>query len=86
MWNDECTVIPVVVGSLGAVSHKFGNYLKMIPAELSTEMCVKITLEVNESCVLSCQESSMDAPADVLIPIGLPTSVDYHAASFVSCQ
>ena len=43
MWDSECVVIPVVVGGLGVISEKFQDYLKMIPADLSTEMCLKIT-------------------------------------------
>ena len=44
MWNSECIVIPVVVGSLGAVSHKLGDNLRMIPAELCATMCQKMNL------------------------------------------
>ena len=43
MWDSECVVIPVVVGGLEVISEKFQDYLKMIPADLSTEMCLKIT-------------------------------------------
>ena len=53
MWNSECTVIPVVVGGLGAVSHQFGNYLRMIPAELNVAMCLKITLLGSEKIMRS---------------------------------
>ena len=53
MWNSECTVIPVVVGSLGAVSHKLGDNLRMIPAELCATMCQKITLLGSEKIMRS---------------------------------
>ena len=43
MWNSECIVVPVV-GGLGAISHNFANYLKMIPTDLSIAMCLKIAL------------------------------------------
>ena len=42
-WNSECDVIPVVVGGLGCVSKNFEVYLKRIPAELSKELCTRIT-------------------------------------------
>ena len=41
MWDCECVVIPVVIGGLGMISEKFQEYLKMIPTDLSTEMCQK---------------------------------------------
>ena len=44
MWDTECLVVPVVIGSLGIVSENFERYLKMIPAELSPTMCIKTTL------------------------------------------
>ena len=44
MWDTECIVVPVVVGSLGAVSENFERYLRMIPAELSPTMCIKTAL------------------------------------------
>ena len=53
MWDCECVVIPVVVGSLGCISHNFSNYLRMIPAELSHTMCVKITLLGSERIMRS---------------------------------
>ena len=53
MWNNECTVIPVVVGSLGAVSHRFVDYLRMIPAELCITMCLKIILLGSEKIMRS---------------------------------
>ena len=53
MWNSECIVIPVVVGSLGAISHNFANYLKMIPTDLSIAMCLKITLLGSEKIMRS---------------------------------
>ena len=53
MWNSECIVIPVVVGGLGAISHNLANYLKMIPADLSIAMCLKITLLGSEKIMRS---------------------------------
>ena len=53
MWDSECVVIPVVVGGLGVISEKFQDYLKMIPADLSTEMCLKITLLGSERIMRS---------------------------------
>ena len=53
MWNSECIVIPVVVGSLGAISHNFANYLRMIPTDLSIAMCLKITLLGSEKIMRS---------------------------------
>ena len=53
MWNSECVVIPVVVGGSGTVSKEFSNYLQMIPAELSPEMCLKITLLGSEKIMRS---------------------------------
>ena len=44
MWDTECLVVPVVIGSLGIVSENFERYLKMIPAELSPSMCIKTAL------------------------------------------
>ena len=43
MWNCESVVIPIVIGGLGTVSMKFHEYLKMIPADISVEMCLKLT-------------------------------------------
>ena len=53
MWNSEYTVIPVVVGGLGAVSHNSTNYLTMIPADLSAAMCLKITVLGSEKIMRS---------------------------------
>ena len=53
MWKCECRVVPVVIGGLGAVTYKFKNYLKSIPAELSAEMCIKITLLGSEKIMRS---------------------------------
>ena len=53
MWNCESVVIPVVIGGLGTISEKFLDYLKMIPAELSVEMCLKITLLGSEKIMRS---------------------------------
>ena len=44
MWDCECMVIPIVVGSLGVVSLDFDKYRNMIPAKISSTMCIKIAL------------------------------------------
>ena len=44
MWDCDCMVIPIVIGSLGVVSEHFEKYKDMVPAELSTVMCTKITM------------------------------------------
>ena len=44
MWDCDCSVIPIVVGSLGMVSENFDKYKDMVPAEISSLMCTKITL------------------------------------------
>ena len=48
MWDCDCMVIPIVIGSLGVVSENFERYLKMIPAEISPSMCIKTALLGNE--------------------------------------
>ena len=53
MWNSEAIVIPVVVGGLGCISNNFQNFLKMIPASLSMEMCLKLTLLGSEKIMRS---------------------------------
>ena len=54
MWNCECVVIPIVIGGLGAISDKFTQYLDMIPADISSELCQKITLLGSEKIMRSC--------------------------------
>ena len=44
MWGFDCRIIPVIVGGLGAVTHKLKDYLAMIPGCPTTAMCQKITL------------------------------------------
>ena len=44
IWNCECLVVPIVIGGLGSLSDKFVEFLNMIPAEISAELCQKITL------------------------------------------
>ena len=44
MWDCECIVVPIVVGGLGVVSENFEKYRCMVPADISTMMCTKITL------------------------------------------
>ena len=53
MWDCECDAIPVVVGGLGAISYNFDTYLKRIPAQLSKEICLKITLLGSEKIMRS---------------------------------
>ena len=53
MWRSECIVIPVVIGGLGCISHNLSNYLKLIPANLSIEMCLKLTLIGSEKIMRS---------------------------------
>ena len=69
MWDSECVIIPVVVGGLGVVSEKFPDYLKMIPAELSTEMCVKITLLGSERIMRSLRASHSKKSDFLLVPL-----------------
>ena len=44
MWDCECTVVPIVIGGVGVVSENFEKYKAMIPADITTLMCMKITL------------------------------------------
>ena len=44
MWDCECIVIPIVVGGLGVVSMDFDKYKNMLPAQISSAMCIKIAL------------------------------------------
>ena len=53
MWNSEAIVVPVVIGSLGCISHNLSSCLKMIPADLSLEMCLKLTLLGSEKIMRS---------------------------------
>ena len=53
MWNSEAIVVPVVIGGLGCISHNFINFLKMIPADLLMEMCLKLTLLGSEKIMRS---------------------------------
>ena len=54
MWQSECVVIPIVIGSLGGLSEKFVDYINTIPAEISVELCLKITLLGSEKIMRSC--------------------------------
>ena len=54
MWQCECTVIPIVIGGLGGLSEKFVEYINVVPAEISVEMCLKITLLGSEKIMRSC--------------------------------
>ena len=53
MWKSECVVVPVVIGGLGCISPKFANYLRIIPANISIEMCLKLTLIGSEKIMRS---------------------------------
>ena len=44
MWGVNCKIIPVVIGSLGAVTHNLKDYLMSIPGGPNISMCQKITL------------------------------------------
>ena len=44
MWGFDCTIIPIVIGGLGAVTHNLKDYLAMIPGNPSITICQKITL------------------------------------------
>ena len=54
MWNCECTVIPVVIGGLGGLSHKFVDYIIVISVEISAELCLKITILGSKKIRRSC--------------------------------
>ena len=54
MWQSECIVIPVVIGGLGTLSEKFIDYLNQIPAEISVDLCLKITMLGSEKIMRSC--------------------------------
>ena len=44
MWGYNCTVIPIVIGGLGAVTPNLKSYLSMVPGNPNISMCQKITL------------------------------------------
>ena len=44
MWDCECVVIPIVISGLGVVSVDFEKYKNSLPADISTVLCIKITL------------------------------------------
>ena len=48
MWGADCDVVPVVIGSLGAVSVECVGYLGRIPGAPDVHMCQKITLMESE--------------------------------------
>ena len=54
MWESECVVIPVIIGGLGCLSEKFTDYINQIPAEISAELCPKITMLGSEKILRSC--------------------------------
>ena len=54
MWESECVVIPVIIGGLGCLSEKFTDYINQIPAEISAELCQKITMLGSEKILRSC--------------------------------
>ena len=48
MWAVSCEVVPVVIGSLGAVSASCSDYLSLIPGVPDLRLCQKITLMGSE--------------------------------------
>ena len=44
MWDCECTVVPIVISGMGLVSMEFEKYKNMLPADISTVICIKIAL------------------------------------------
>ena len=44
MWGCSCTVVPVVIGDLGAVLKNVEKHLMNIPGSPQVKMCQKITL------------------------------------------
>ena len=54
MWQCECVVIPIVIGGLGCLSEKFLDFINIVPAEISAELCLKITLLGSEKIMRSC--------------------------------
>ena len=44
MWGFDCTVIPIIIGGLGGVTHNLKDYLAMIPGCPSITICQKATL------------------------------------------
>ena len=44
MWGFDCTIIPIVIGGLGAVTPNLKNYLAMVPGFPNISICQKITL------------------------------------------
>ena len=44
MWGYDCVIVPIIVGGLGAVTHKLKDYLALIPGCPNITMCQKITL------------------------------------------
>ena len=44
MWGGECTVVPVVVGGLGAVSKDAERHIKSLPGNVDMALCQKITV------------------------------------------
>ena len=44
MWGFNCDIIPIIIGGLGAVTHKLKDYLTLIPGKPNITLCQKITL------------------------------------------
>ena len=53
MWGVSCEVIPVVIGSLGAVSTSCFDFLSLIPGVPDLRLCQKITLMGSERILRS---------------------------------
>ena len=60
MWGAKYTVIPIVIGGLGAVTPHCVEYLRVIPGEPDIHMCQKITL-------LGSEDSEEHAGQEALI-------------------
>ena len=53
MWGAKCTILPIVIGVLGAVTPHCVEYLRQIPGEPDVHMCQKITLLGSERILRS---------------------------------
>ena len=62
MWDCECMVVPIVINGLGVVSMEFEKYKNMLPADISTDMCVKIALLGSEKILRSFLARRQMAP------------------------
>ena len=44
LWGFNFDIIPIIIGGLGAVTHKLKDYLALIPGKPNITLCQKITL------------------------------------------